>query len=53
METHAQHTIQTILNRSVSPQLVECILSNPRDREAITQCRLRPVMLKGKLLYQL
>lgn len=53
METHAQHTIQTILNRSVSPQLVECILSNPRDREEITQCRLRPVMLKGKLLYQL
>ena len=45
--------IQTTLTHIVNSTLIEAILSNPRKRDDIFKCKVRPVMIKKRLHFQI
>lgn len=44
--------IEELLQDTVGGELYQIVLSNPRNREKIGKVKIRPVMLKGSLLFQ-
>ena len=44
--------IEELLQDTVSGELYRIVLSNPGNREKIGKVKIRPVMLKGSLLFQ-
>lgn len=44
--------IENLLKDTLGEDLYQVVMSNPRNREKIGKVKIRPVMLKGKLLYQ-
>lgn len=44
--------IEELLDRAVNEELIQIIISNARNKEKITKVKVRPVLLKGKLLFQ-
>lgn len=44
--------IRTLLEEQVNENLIQMILSNPRNRQQVLKIKVRPVLLKEKLQYQ-
>lgn len=44
--------IRTVLKEGIGKNLYQIILSNPRSQSEASKVRIRPVMLKGELLFQ-
>lgn len=42
-----------LLEESANEQLYQMVLSNPRNRAAIAKAKIRPVMLRGQLYFQI
>ncbi len=47
-----QYTLETMLAAFANPQLTQIIISNPRTAEGPQKVRLRPVSLRGRLMFQ-
>lgn len=52
MEKEQMEKLDSALEFFLNDRLIQILLSNSRDKETITKCRLRPLMLKGKLVFQ-
>ncbi len=48
----AELTLQTLLQETVNEGLYQIILSNPRAKDKVCKIKIRPVMVKGGLLFQ-
>ena len=48
----AKETLESMLDYFMNQSLTQLILSNPTDKERILKVKLRPVMLRGTLVYQ-
>lgn len=44
--------VEELLRDTVGEELYQIVISNPRNREKIGKVKIRPVMLKGNLLFQ-
>lgn len=44
--------VEELLGDTLGGELYQIVMSNPRDREKIEKVKIRPVMLKGSLLFQ-
>ena len=44
--------VEELLENTLGGELYQIVMSNPRDREKIGKVKIRPVMLKGSLLFQ-
>lgn len=44
--------MEELLREAVGEGLYQIVLSNPKDKEKMSKVKIRPVMLKNKLLYQ-
>lgn len=44
--------VEDLLRDTLSGELYQIVMSNPRNREKIGKVKIRPVMLKGNLLFQ-
>ena len=44
--------VTELVREMADERLYQIIVSNPRDREKIAKVKIRPVMLKGNLLFQ-
>ena len=53
MDIQMEKKIQTTLTHIVNSTLIEAILSNPRKRDDIFKCKVRPVMIKKRLHFQI
>lgn len=53
MDTQMQQTIKDTLARAITSDLVEAVFSNPRLKNEIVKCKVRPVMIKNSLLFQI
>lgn len=53
MDTQMQQTIKDTLARAITSDLVEAVSSNPRLKNEIVKCKVRPVMIKNSLLFQI
>lgn len=47
-----EHALTTLLRETVDDGLYRIILSNPRQRDGAFKIKIRPVMIKGALLFQ-
>lgn len=47
-----EHALTTLLRETVDDGLYQIILSNPRQRDGAFKIKIRPVMIKGDLLFQ-
>lgn len=45
--------LREVLESSVSDQLIRIIVSNPKSRDGILKIKVRPIMLRGELCFQL
>ena len=43
---------EELLDKVLNDNLVELVISNPRKKEKITKIKVRPVILKGQLIFQ-
>lgn len=43
---------QKVLEEVLNEKLIQMVLSNTRDAEAGSKCKIRPVMIKGELFFQ-
>ena len=44
--------LRELLYKYLNQSLVQIVISNPRNREAAGKIHLRPVLVKGELLFQ-
>lgn len=44
--------VEELLSRTINKRLIQIIISNSRDKEKIEKIKLRPVLIKDKLLFQ-
>lgn len=44
--------LEELLERTVNDKLIQMIISNSRNREKMTKVKIRPILLKGKLMFQ-
>ena len=51
MKTDMQ-PLKEALEEMLGESMYQAVMSNPRDRERIAKAKVRPVMLKGELLFQ-
>lgn len=48
----AKETLDSMLDAFANGQLKQMVISNPADKEKMSKVRIRPVMLKGSLVFQ-
>lgn len=53
MNIQMEQKIQTTLARTITSDLIEAIFSNPRTKDGIFKCKIRPVMIKKTLHFQI
>lgn len=53
MNTTSNQTITEALTRAVTLDLVEAIFSNPRQKDGVFKCKVRPIMIKNRLHFQI
>ena len=51
MKTEMQ-PLKEVLEDMLGESLYQAVMSNPRDREKIVKAKVRPVMVKGELVFQ-
>lgn len=47
-----KETLESMLDSFINEQLLQIILSNPADKDGILKVKIRPMVLKGELIYQ-
>ncbi len=47
-----EEQLEKLMRETVDERLYQIILSNPRDRDSVFKIKIRPVMVKGRLLFQ-
>lgn len=47
-----KETIETMLEYFINEKLIQIIISNPTNKEDLQKVKIRPMLLKGKLVYQ-
>lgn len=47
-----EEQLEKLMRETVDDRLYQIILSNPRDRDSVFKIKIRPVMVKGRLLFQ-
>lgn len=47
-----EEQLEKLMRETVDDRLYQIILSNPRDRDGVSKIKIRPVMVKGRLLFQ-
>lgn len=47
-----EEQLEKLMRETVDDKLYQIILSNPRDRDSVFKIKIRPVMVKGRLLFQ-
>ncbi|MFT4142924.1 MAG: SAM-dependent methyltransferase [Mobilitalea sp.] len=46
-------TVKKLLEETINQQLISMVLSNPIDKDIITKIKVRPVLIKEELLFQI